>query len=98
MQVKSGGSTNPAVSVHEYVDGTVVNITCNPDKGWQFTNWSGDVASPESVSVTVTMDSDKIMTASFEKSGSNWWLVSGIVVGISAIALIILLPLRTRVS
>lgn len=98
IQVNGSGSTNPAVGTHEYIEGTVIDITCNPDKGWQFVNWAGDVASPESISTIVTMDSDKILVASFHKSGPNWWLIGGIVAGILTIVLIILLAFRARAS
>ena len=59
------GSTSPAVGVHAYVEGTVVNISAIPNSGYQFDHWTGDVADPDSASTTVTMNSDKTVTAYF---------------------------------
>jgi hypothetical protein len=65
MEVDGNGSTTPAVGDHTYLDGTVVNITATPDSGWEFDSWSGDVADPDDATTTVTMDSDKTVTANF---------------------------------
>ena len=65
MAVNGNGSTSPAVGEHDYPANTVVNITATPDSGWQFDNWTGAVANPNSASTTVTMDSDKTVTANF---------------------------------
>ena len=50
---------------HTYAEGTVIPITATPASGWRFDNWTGDVANPNSASTTVTMDSDKTITAYF---------------------------------
>jgi uncharacterized repeat protein (TIGR02543 family) len=47
-----------------YGDGTVVTLTANPDSGWAFSGWSGDLGgsdNPESI----TMNGDKTVTATF---------------------------------
>ena len=49
-----------------YLEGTVVELTAQPDPGWLFSHWSGDdidgsTDNPE----TITMDSDKEVTAHF---------------------------------
>ncbi len=36
-----------------------------PASGWQFVDWTGDVPSPTSSNTTVTMNSDKTVTANF---------------------------------
>jgi hypothetical protein len=36
---------------------------------WRFDGWTGDVADPDSASTTVTMDSDKMVTANFALVG-----------------------------
>ncbi|MCA1746806.1 MAG: InlB B-repeat-containing protein, partial [Bacteroidales bacterium] len=48
----------------EYDEGTVVTLTADPSKGWEFTRWSGD-ASGTSRTIEVTMDDDKDITATF---------------------------------
>jgi len=69
IAVNGNGSTNPAVGEHEYQEGEVVNITAIPDEGWQFVSWSVGVADPNSASTTVTIDSDKTVTANFSPEG-----------------------------
>jgi uncharacterized repeat protein (TIGR02543 family) len=60
-----GGTTDPAVGVHAYPEDEVVDITAIPNAGYQFDNWTGDVANPDSASTTVLMDGDKTVTAHF---------------------------------
>ncbi len=55
-------SRNPTNSA--YPNGVVVTITALPANGWAFTTWSGD-ASGSLNPLNVTMDADKIITASF---------------------------------
>ena len=59
MQVTGSGFTTPAVGPHSYAEGTVVNITATPASGWQFDNWTGDVANPASALTTETVDAGK---------------------------------------
>ncbi len=66
MAVNGNGSTSPAVGPHDYAPDTVVSIIATPGSGWQFDDWTGDVANPNSATTTVTMDSDKTVTANFE--------------------------------
>ncbi|MFC1607454.1 InlB B-repeat-containing protein [Candidatus Latescibacterota bacterium] len=63
----SGGGT--ASGTGSYNPGSVVNISAVPDDGYGFTGWTGDVAEPTNASTTVTMDSDKSVTANFELLG-----------------------------
>jgi LruC domain-containing protein/uncharacterized repeat protein (TIGR02543 family) len=70
MQVspEGSGTTTPSVggSPHTYSAGTVVNINASASTGYQFVGWTGDdVADPGSSSTTITMDSNKIITANF---------------------------------
>jgi len=44
----------------------VVDLTATAATGYQFVNWTGD-ASGTNPSTSVTMDSDKTVTANFEK-------------------------------
>ncbi|MFQ5651722.1 MAG: DNRLRE domain-containing protein, partial [bacterium] len=54
----------------EYLDGTVVQVTAVPGSGWQLAGWSGDL-SGNANPVTVTMNSDKNVTAIFVQSGGS---------------------------
>jgi uncharacterized repeat protein (TIGR02543 family) len=63
-------SGNGSVSLNPpggtYNEGTVVTVTANPDAGWQFDGWSGDLGgstNPE----TITMNSNKTVTATFSE-------------------------------
>ena len=47
-----------------YTEGTVVTITANPDTGWHFSGWSGDLSTMTNP-VTLTMDGNQIVTATF---------------------------------
>jgi hypothetical protein len=68
MQVIGNGSTIPAVGDHDYDEGTVVDITATPDSGWDFVKWTGDAANRDFSATTVTMDSNKTVTATFIKN------------------------------
>lgn len=67
MAANGSGSTTPAAGHHLYPTGTVVNISATPDAGWQFVNWSGDAANPNSATTTVTMNANKAVTTNFNQ-------------------------------
>ncbi len=76
LNVQSGEngtvSLNPGGGV--YASGTEVTITAEPDFGYEFVGWSGD-ASGNAISVTITMDSEKNITANFQEySGPTYEL------------------------
>ncbi|WP_367354611.1 PKD domain-containing protein [Atribacter sp.] len=48
-----------------YNAGSLVEVTATPTAGYQFVNWTGDVANPNSASTTVTMNGNKTVTAVF---------------------------------
>ena len=59
------GTVNPAGGNYNF--GTVVTLTAIPDTGYHFVRWSGNVPSGHESDnpLTITMDSDKIITAEF---------------------------------
>jgi uncharacterized repeat protein (TIGR02543 family) len=62
-----GGSvTQPGEGVFTYDEGTTVDLIAAPESGYQFVNWSGDVADPNSLSTSVTVNADKSVIANFE--------------------------------
>ena len=97
MRVDGGGSTDPTVGNYSYGEGTTVDITATPDSGWQFDSWSGDVANPGS-HTTVTMSSDRTLTANFSKAKTGWWLFAGIVTVAIIVGLIIWLAVSRRTA
>ena len=51
----------------DYPFGTVVELTAEPDSGWTFVDWEGDLESTENP-VEITMDEAKTVTATFDRS------------------------------
>ncbi len=60
----AGGTVTPA-NGSSYAPGAVVSITATPATGYQFTGWTGPVASASSASTTVTMSAAETVTANF---------------------------------
>jgi uncharacterized repeat protein (TIGR02543 family) len=52
-----------------YNDGQTVELTATADAGWTFSGWSGDLTGRANPA-TVVMDSDKVVTATFEETGA----------------------------
>lgn len=50
----------------EYETGTVVELTANPDKGYKFVEWKGDITGTDNPA-EITIDNPKEVTAVFEK-------------------------------
>jgi uncharacterized repeat protein (TIGR02543 family) len=59
-----GGTTDPAVGGHTYLEGTVVYLTATPNIGYVFSNWTGGVTGTTNPT-SVTMSADKTVTANF---------------------------------
>ena len=57
----------------DYVAGTIVRLTAIPSSGWEFSSWSGRVASEES-SIEITIDEIKSITATFIESAPKIYL------------------------
>ncbi len=86
VEVSGSGSTTPTGGAHEYSEGTVVSITATPDIGWQFDSWTGNVIVPNPATATLTMDSDKTITAKFSP---DWSLVGGLISGVVLAGLLV---------
>jgi len=65
-----GGSVLLSPEEGPYFYGTTVLLRAQPDEGWAFTGWSGDLESDDNPD-TILMDSDKSVTASFQKLTYN---------------------------
>jgi hypothetical protein len=75
-EAKPGGVVwEPGEGTFEYSDGTEITVIAVPDDGYQFAGWTGTavqagkVAEPDCASVTLTMDGDYTLIASFELAG-----------------------------
>ncbi len=94
--VNGNGTTTPAVGDHSYAESTEVGITATPDSGWQFVNWTGDIADPNSPSTAITMDSDKTVTANFSQEGDTTPCVIPLGIGILLVGLAFAIFLLSR--
>jgi len=65
----TGGTTDPAPGTYTYDSGTQVSIAAVPNAGYRFSGWTGDASGTENP-LSVTMDSDKSITANFIKQYS----------------------------
>ena len=69
----AGGSvTEPGKGTSTYDAGTVVDLVAEPEEGYRFVNWTGDVgtiADVEDAETTITMEDDYEITANFEEAG-----------------------------
>jgi M6 family metalloprotease-like protein/uncharacterized repeat protein (TIGR02543 family) len=68
----TGGTTDPVPGTSQHDYGTQVQVTATPDSGYQFSGWTGD-ASGTTSPITITMDADKTITATFSstQTGGN---------------------------
>ncbi len=64
-----GGTTKPPPGSYDYDCGRLVEITANPDSGYEFSDWSGDVFSGHENDnpLIFTVDSAKSITANFKR-------------------------------
>ena len=63
--VANGGSVSRYPDKPSYTAGETVTVTAEAKENYKFTGWSGASVSKDAA-ITVTMDSDKILTAHFE--------------------------------
>ncbi|MBN2413905.1 T9SS type A sorting domain-containing protein [candidate division KSB1 bacterium] len=61
------GTTVPAAGQYSVEMDSVVTLQAVAGQGYQFVNWTGDVADPNSPNTTVTITGPKTVTANFEK-------------------------------
>jgi hypothetical protein len=68
----TGGSvTEPGQGVFSYRTGTVVDLIAEPDEGWEFKNWTGNVADISSPITTITIAQLEVVTAHFVPQHSS---------------------------
>lgn len=84
------GTTTPAAGVHSYEENTEVTISATRNIGYVFDHWTGEVGDPNSPTTTVTINSDKTVTAVFAATDIKLGDVNGDNVVNSTDALIIL--------
>ena len=65
IYVEGQGTTHPSPGTYKYEEGHQIPITPVPDPGHEFDRWSGDYSGTSST-LSITMDTDKSVTASFK--------------------------------
>jgi hypothetical protein len=64
INIEGNGEVNKDPNQEKYEYGTVVELTAEPDTGWSFSHWSGDLTGSENP-VYITINEDKEVTANF---------------------------------
>ena len=70
INIDGNGNVNKNPDQISYNDGTNVQLTANPDTGWIFSHWNGDLNSNNNP-VTIDMNGNKNVTAHFEILNDN---------------------------
>jgi hypothetical protein len=73
---EGGEVTIPGEGYFTYYEGTVVNLTAEPDEGYRFVNWIGHVGSIADInapSTTIVMNADRTITACFAHEIWDWY-------------------------
>jgi uncharacterized repeat protein (TIGR02543 family) len=65
VDINGEGFISPREGVYDYKADTIVNIEATPEKGWRFAGWTGDAANHDAADTTVTLNTDKTLTANF---------------------------------
>ena len=67
MNKEGNGAVNPDEGNHTYSGNELVTLSADPDTGWSFYGWSGDLTGSTNPAI-ITMDKDKEITATFIQS------------------------------
>ncbi len=65
------GTVSPRVGTHRFSADCVVTLSAEPQPGYQFAYWIGDVSDPKSRQTTVRVDAAKIVVAVFRSVREN---------------------------
>jgi len=66
VNTSGNGSVTKSLDQETYPAGTIVTLTAEPDEGWQFDSWSGNLTGNTNPT-TITMDANKTVTATFSE-------------------------------
>ena len=71
VQAGTGGTTNPAPGTYTYTAGSTAQVSAQPSQGYTFSKWQLDgVDAGSNNPITVTMNANHILTASFAQNPS----------------------------
>lgn len=71
VHVRGAGEVTGLADLASYPVGDTASLTAVPAVGWMFSGWSG-AATGGSASANITMDSNKVVTATFVKLKDTW--------------------------
>jgi len=77
---EGGKVTSPGEGTFTYDEVTVVNLVAEPDEGYQFANWSGDVSTVGNVNAAITIittNGNYEIIANFEKTPTITFAIVG---------------------
>lgn len=60
------GTVTPDTGTHHFSANVIVTLSAEPQPGYQFAYWIGDVSNPKTPSTTVRLDTSKIVVAVFK--------------------------------
>lgn len=91
-----GNVTAPGKGVYTYHAGSVVDLVCEPEEGYRFVDWSGDVdtiADVNAAATNITMYGNYTITANFKRPVNND-LITGVVAAVVIAGSVVLFMLR----
>jgi uncharacterized repeat protein (TIGR02543 family)/uncharacterized repeat protein (TIGR01451 family) len=68
--ISGSGVITPAAGAHSYISGTLVSLSATAAAGHYFVGWTGD-ASGTVTPITITLNTDKVITATFAATNIN---------------------------
>ena len=91
----------PGEGTFTYDAASVVNLVAEPDEGYEFVRWIGDVdtiANINAATTTITMGGNYSVTADFQEipQPTDWLLVGGIVGAVVVVGLLAFFRVRRR--
>jgi hypothetical protein len=93
-----GGIVTPGTGVHHFVTDATIAITANPQEGYRFSHWLGDVTDPASNTTKIHLNSSKAVMAVYEPiaggSGEDSYMEKGYAAGGGSIGSGNLIPTR----
>jgi hypothetical protein len=97
----AGGSvTEPGVGVFTYLTGSEVSLMAEPEAGYRFAGWSGDVDTLGPVNweaASITVNGDYSITAEFEEIPPPVdWLLIGVVIAVVIVVVLLISFVRRR--
>ncbi len=66
IKTESKGTVEPGKGSHTFPKGAIIDLIATPDEDYEFSHWEGDVDDTDTSETTITLDTDKTITAVFE--------------------------------